>query len=167
MELKDTMRSVAKEYARQFGLIIGCETFDYGPTGTYDLCQFENIDTMIFTFSEIQHVVDNLDNLIAKYGTKEEVGKQIKEWQDWAFSHDCLRVDKGHRYVVVFPRINLRSWLMGMHDTKKAETMSSIENKREVITQLWNEYGQHKTIQDVANEIENKYLNMLAQKEEQ
>jgi hypothetical protein len=98
--MKEQLRAVAKEYARQFGKIIGIEP-DYWTGGDLSLgsCLFGDY---FFVLNDMQIVVDNLDKWVKKYGTVEKVGNEVIEWIEFVTEHYPRQ-----------PRINLYAWMDG------------------------------------------------------
>lgn len=79
--LKEQLWAVAKEYARQFGEIIGMEPEHCVGDCPSDMWCFG--DTMFFSLEEMQMVVDNIDKYAKRYGNKATVGYEIHDWVNW------------------------------------------------------------------------------------
>lgn len=114
-KLNETLWAAAKEYARLFGEVIGMEP-ELWMGDCPDICSFG--DTMVFSLEEMRQVVDNLPKYIDKYGTREAVGEEIHDWNEWTLEgiHD------GDTFMdIVLPRvtrqlrpnISLEEWLDG------------------------------------------------------
>lgn len=112
--LNEQLWAVAKEYARQFGEVIGMEP-EFWVGDTPDICCFGDVD--YYTLNEMQQVIDRLPQHIRRYGSREAVGDEIRAWTNW-----WLENDGAHRFNErvlrrvthqLRPNINLDSWLRG------------------------------------------------------
>lgn len=115
--LKEQLFSIAREYARQFGeLIEYCPEFWVADEPW--LCCFGNC--YFFTLEEMVCVVDNLDKYVKRYGSKDAVAQEVRDWVDWCFdgiNHDFHIPEAILPRVVhhLRPNISLVSWLSGCH----------------------------------------------------
>lgn len=106
---------VAKEYARIFGDIIGSELeFFVGDDPTNMACFG---DFFFFSLSEMRDVVDNIDAYKARYGSKEAVGQEIRDWVYWWADPDSCnalmeRIEPRVTHQLM-PNISLKAWLDG------------------------------------------------------
>lgn len=153
-QLKETLWRVANGYAREFGKVIGMR-FDFWVGGEPELGCFG--DSMFFTLYEMQQVVDNLPKYIERYGSKEAVGDEIREWTDWwldgasdkMFERILPRVTHHLR-----PNISLKAWLDGC-PRKDRDAWSGPDAKlmkRRTLYQLLIEYcAKYKINTDVVN----------------
>ena len=100
-------------YVKRFSYIIG-EDFDYWvgdmreedkqarrPTQPVDVAQ---LGDYIFDLSDIRTVVDNYRYWLQRYGTREAVGQEVRDWQYYTVD----RLGKGKEYI------NLFHWLSGV-----------------------------------------------------
>lgn len=103
--LREQYEPIAKEYARQFGEIIGADfEFWIGWDSAPGHCAaFDNGQS--YTMEEIMYVVDNLPKLIDKYTSREAVGEEIRDWFDY-----CTDNGTPER----LRSMNLFSWLIGL-----------------------------------------------------
>jgi hypothetical protein len=106
---------VAKEYARIFGEIIEAELEFFVGDDPTDMACFG--DCFFFSLSEMRDVVDNIDAYQARYGSKEAVGQEIRDWVNWwadADSSNALmeRIEPRVTHHL-WPNISLKAWLDG------------------------------------------------------
>ena len=100
-------------YTGRFSHIIG-QDFDYWvgdmreedkqagrPSQSVDVAQFG--DYYYFNLVDIRTVVDNYKYWLQRYGTREAVGQEVRDWHDYAVEH----LGKGEGYM------NLFHWLNG------------------------------------------------------
>jgi len=109
-KLKDTLWSVAKEYARLVGQVIGQDPeFWVAEDISVSVCCFG--DVWFLTLEEMQIIIDHMEKWLARYGTSQAVGQEVTDWLDWTIedSYDPDR-DQYRRHA----RINLWSWLTGL-----------------------------------------------------
>ena len=109
-QLNSTLWSVAKEYARLVGQVIGQEPeFWVAEDISVSCCCFG--DVWFLTLEEMQIIIDHMPKWLARYGTRQAVGQEITDWLDWTIedSYDPDR-DQYRRHA----RINLWSWLTGL-----------------------------------------------------
>lgn len=114
--LQHRLACVANEYLARMAVILDrdirdCYWVGYDEKtgrGVFELADFG--DTIFLGFDEIQHIVNNIDMLERKWGSREEVAKQVTDWCDWVYHKGNIK--NGH------PRINMRSWMMGLHELK-------------------------------------------------
>lgn len=127
MNMKEQLRAVAKEYARQFGQIIGIKP-DYWVGGDISLgpCVYADY---FFDLDDIQVVVDNLERWVKKYGTIEKVGEKVIEWHDWII---------GKNY-----RLGLYAWLDGRIPTRHSVELNKIYRQIEVLKEIVELYPSH------------------------
>lgn len=70
------------------------------PTQPVDVAQFGDY---FFNLSDIRTVVDNYKYWLNRYGSREAVGKEVRDWHDYAVH----RKEQGKTYI------NLFNWLNG------------------------------------------------------
>ena len=119
--LNEQLWAVAKEYARQFGEIIGKEPEHCVGDCPSDMWCFG--DTLFFSLEEMQMVVDNIDKYVKRYGDKATVGHEIHDWLDWWLDSipagetagTTARMELVEARVTrqLHPNINLKAWLDG------------------------------------------------------
>ena len=99
-------------YVKRFSYIIGID-FEFWvgdmreedraadrPSDSVDVAQFGDY---FFNLSDIRTVVDNYKYWLNRYGSREAVGKEVRDWHDYAVEH----LGKGEGYI------NLFHWLNG------------------------------------------------------
>ena len=128
MNMKEQLRAVAKEYARQFGKIIGIEP-DYWVGGDISLGVCTYGDNYFFGLEEMQVVVDNLNRWVKKHGTIKKVGEEVIEWHDYA-------IDIEHHQ-------NLFSWLNGYRPSDKQIELTRICQQIDVLREILEVYPSH------------------------
>ena len=100
-------------YTARFSHIIGVD-FDYWvgdmreedkqadrPSQSVDVAQFGEY---FFNLVDIRTVVDNYRYWLQRYGTREAVGQEVRDWHNYAVEH----IGKGKEYI------NLFHWLSGV-----------------------------------------------------
>lgn len=102
--LKEKYLALIKEYVRQFSAITNLD-FEYwiGPVDG----QCGAFADMTYTAEEIMFVVDNIDELAAKYGSREAVGQEVVDWFNYI-------TDDGTPQQL--QSVNLFAWLRGLSD---------------------------------------------------
>lgn len=110
-KLSEKLRPVLREYARQVGQIIDMEPqFWVAEDMCMDVCCFG--DTEYLDISDMQIIIDHLDEWVSRYGSKKAVGETILAWKEWYLDDMCTKTPEGT--LLPFPRINLWSWLKGL-----------------------------------------------------
>ena len=127
MTIKEQLRAVAKEYAWQFGKIIGIAP-DYWVGGDIQLgvCSYADY---YFGLEEMQVVVDNLDRWVKKHGTIEKVAAEVIGWHEWMTEHEF--------------RIGLYAWLDGHRPDKNTVDYVKLHQQLAVLKQVELEYPTH------------------------
>ena len=147
MTMKEQLRAVAKEYARQFGKIIGIAP-DY-EDDDLSLGVFAYGD-YFFNLKEIQVVVDNLDRWIKKHGTIENVAAEVIDWHDYAF--------------IIEHSQNLFSWLDGHRPTANEIELERICGQINVLREIVELYPSH-TVGNVIMQLEARVKELSKTKE--
>ena len=121
-------------YVKRFSYIIGID-FEFWvgdmreedraadrPSDSVDVAQFGDY---FFNLSDIRTVVDNYRHWLQRYGTREAVGQEVRDWQYYTVD----RLGKGKEYI------NLFHWLSGVprdiddNDKDAAHELPTEENK--------------------------------------
>lgn len=176
MELKKKMWEVAHEYARKFGEVIGVDV-DHWVGESPEICCYG--DLFFFSLDEMRMVVDNLPKYVKKYGSKEAVGQEVKDWVYWWTDNlagdvaDTImelvmeRVTKQLR-----PNINLAAWLDGCprHGREAwsgpdADYMR-LQNERQTLEMLIADYGKKKRLEEVMRSVDEKLERASREKRE-
>ena len=107
------MMAVAKEYARLFGQIIESEMEFFVGDDPTDIACFGDI--YFFSLSEMRDVVDNIDTYKARYGSREAVGQEIRDWVNWWVDSSNALMERIESRVThqLRPNISLKAWLDG------------------------------------------------------
>lgn len=164
MKLKEEMWAVAKEYARQFGEVVG-ESVNFWVADDPEVCDFG--DTLFFTLDEMRLVVDNLPMYVKKYGSKEAVGQEIRDWVEWWLyvpAGDTAGTLDGELVMErvtkqLRPNINLRAWLNGCpREDREAWSgpdadYMSLQSDSKTLERLIADYGRDARLQDVAEDV--------------
>ena len=108
----DTFNIFLDFYTARFSYIIGID-FEFWvgdmreedkqadrPSQSVDVAQFGDY---FFNLSDIRTVVDNYKYWLQRYGTREAVGQEVCDWQDYVV--ECMSEKKNY--------INLFNWLNG------------------------------------------------------
>lgn len=148
MTMKEQLRAVAKEYARQFGKIIGIEP-DYWVGGDIQLgvCSYADY---YFGLEEMQVVVDNLDRWVKKHGTIEKVASEVIDWHDYA--------------ITIEHHQNLFSWLDGHRPTGNEIELERICGQINVLREIVELYPSH-TVGNVIMQLEARAKELSKTKE--
>lgn len=146
--MKEQLRAVAKEYARQFGKIIGIEP-DYWVGGDISLgvCAYSDY---FFDLDNMQVVVDNLNKWVKKYGTIEKVGEKVIEWHDWFIKNNF--------------RLGLYAWLDGRIPTRHSVELNKIYRQIEVLKDVAEVYPSH-SVGNVIMQLEARVKELIKTKE--
>lgn len=156
------MMAVAKEYSRIFGEIIESplEFFvgdDPTDTACFGGCFF-------FSLTEMRDVVDNLDEYKARYGSKEAVGQEIRDWMYWWASADgsnalMERIEPRVTHQLR-PNISLKAWLDGCPRQERnpfsgpdAEYMR-LQNDADTLARLIAEYRGSRSLDNVLKNVQ-------------
>ena len=155
---------VAKEYARLFGQIIESELeFFVGDDPTDTAC-FS--DYFFFSLSEMRDVVDNIDAYKARYGSREAVGQEIRDWVSWWVDADCgnALMERIEPRVThhLRPNISLKAWLDGC-PRQECKPFSGpdaeyirLQNDADTLKRLIAEYRSNRSLDNVLNNVQAK-----------
>lgn len=165
-QLNKQLWAIAKEYARQFGEVIGVEPeywvgVDDEGNGTIDICCFG--DTLFFSFEEMQEVIDNLPKWVERYGSREAVGDEVRLWVDWWLDDAEQRgytqpeFAQARTTPTFTPQINLRSWLMGCPRERQPESphqrLHRLKATRELLRELIDQYRSQRSLWNVFDSL--------------
>ena len=125
--MREQLRAVAKEYARQFGDVIGVKP-SYWVGADYSLgpCAFGDY---FFGLDNMQVVIDHLDKWVSMYGNTENVGEEVCDWYDWIVEKDL--------------HCGLYAWLEGQRPTSKSVELNKIYRQIEVLKDVVEVYPSH------------------------
>lgn len=170
--LKEKLWPIVKEYTRQIVELmeaseahwIGTDDNGDHPATVLDLggCDF-------FSFDEVQVIIDNLDKWVARYGSREAVAQEIRDWQDWWLGENdtkpsCAALDvmevwenRRDRYVNLRPRINLEHWLLGCprekRDPNDHDRLRELQVKRELVVELSHTYRGSRSLWNIIDNL--------------
>lgn len=109
--LQEQLRPIVLEYTRQTAELLGKNTRDCywvgtdNNTGIYTFCDFG--DTTYLSLSEMQTIIDNIDEWLSSYGSRQAVADIVNEWLEW-------RLQDGNT-INGQPQIPLIQWLSNRH----------------------------------------------------
>ena len=148
MTMQEQLRAVAKEYARQFGKIIGIEP-DYwvGEDMSVGACAFGDY---YFNLYDMQEVIDHLDDWVKEYGTIEKIGDEVIDWHDYA--------------IIIEHQQNLFSWLDGHRPTANEIELERICGQINVLREIVEFYPSH-TVGNVIMQLEARVKELSKTKE--
>ena len=148
MTMKEQLRAVAKEYARQFGKVIGHDP-DYWVADDYviNTCVFGDY---FFDLENMQVVIDNLDRWVKKHGTIEKVAAEVIDWHDYA--------------ITIEHHQNLFSWLDGHRPTANEIELERICGQINVLREIVELYPSH-TVGNVIMQLEARANELIKTKE--
>jgi hypothetical protein len=153
---------VAKEYARIFGQIIESELEFFVGDDPTDMACFG--DCLYFSLSEMRDVVDNIDAYVARYGSRDAVGQEIRDWVYWWSDPDSSNamIERIEPRVThqLRPNISLKAWLDGCPRQERkpysgpdAEYMR-LQNDADTLTRLIAEYRGNRTLDNVLKNVQ-------------
>ena len=155
-KLNEQLWAVAKEYARLFGEIIQMDP-EHWVGDCPDICCFG--DCYFFNLEEIRQVVDDIAKYEKRYGSKEAVGEEIRDWVGWWLDNsvgpDRLCRVEARVTRQLNPNINLKAWLDGC-PREDREPWSGpdadylrLQNDQDTVQRLIEEYGGCQELTDV------------------
>lgn len=154
--LIDDLWAVARKYARQFGEVIGAEP-EFWVADEPGLCSFG--DCYYFTLEEMRMTVDGLPKYIKRYGSKEAVGQEIRDWVEWWLDGvlPCQDMERVTARVThqLRPNLNLQAWLDGCpRDERKPWSGPDADflrllNDRDTLQRLIEEYRGNRSLDNV------------------
>ena len=170
-KLNEQMWSVAKEYARLFGEVIGMEP-EFWVGDCPDMCCFG--DTMFFSLEEMRKVIDNLPRYIRRYGSRKAVGQEIEEWVNWWLDgiYDDITMERILPRVTqqLRPNISLVAWLDGCpregckpFSGPDADFLRLLSDK-DTLSRLIREYGPDRELKVVLADVKTLLKREAAEK---
>lgn len=168
--LKEQLWPIVKEYTRQIVELM--ETSEAHWIGTNDNgdqpATVLDLDGVYFlNFEEVQIIIDNLDKWVKRYGSREAVAQEVRDWQDWWLGdlnkkntgHDVLEVweNRHDRYVNMHPRINLMEWMMGkpreQREHNDHDRLRELQVKRELVVELSHTYRGSRSLWNIIDNL--------------
>lgn len=129
-KLNHKLWPIVKEYTRQVAELFDCAEWHWIGTDDdgekpVDVCDFDG--SMFMSLEEMQIVIDRLDEWVKRYGSRDAVAQEVRDWFDWWLEDsdpdggDTTRPNplieiyenRLQRYQRTYPRINLENWLAG------------------------------------------------------
>lgn len=159
------------QYAKLFAQIIGVEDDCWRWIGdgvkdsTFSVLGVD--ESYFFDFSDVQLVVDRLQEWLDRYRTLHGVAYEVMEWHEWALSN--VHEDEGYpaaidvfewkfeRFMRTRPAISLESWLMGCprevtKDIRHEERI--LKAKMQMVAEMIGNYGSRATLAEVLQHID-------------
>lgn len=162
-KLKEQLWAVAKEYARQFGEIIGYRV-DHWMGDEPWVCCFG--DCYFFEMEEMVELVDKIDEHCIRYGSRKAVGQEVIDWMNWVM--EGMPSDMTAEYVMkrvthqLRPNISLSAWMDGRprEDRKAWEGPDAeylrLQNDVEMMERIISEYRGNRTLENVMTNLQAK-----------
>lgn len=171
--LTDKFRQVADEYARQVAALLGYKEWSWigvdDTTGDGTRNVLEVGDWLYLSLSDLQVIIDRLDEWVRRYGSREAVAQEIEDWQEWWLGdkHDgdaatteavlSLWESRRERYLRTYPRINLEHWLMGCPRDRKPESphdrLRRLKVTREMLSELVQQYRPQRSLWNIIDNL--------------
>lgn len=153
---------VAKEYARIFGQIIESELEFFVGDDPTDMVCFG--DYFFFSLTEMRDVVDNIDAYVTRYGSKDAVGQEIRDWVYWWAGADSInalmeRIEPRVTHQLR-PNISLKAWLDGSPRQERKPysgpdaELIRLQNEADTLTRLIAEYRGSRSLDNVLKNIQ-------------
>jgi hypothetical protein len=117
------------------------------------------------SFSNVQLIVDRMDEWVKRYGSKEAVAQEIEDWQNWWLeaidtTDGLLELweSRRQRGLRTYPRINLEHWLMGCpREVSKRDDpddeLRVLLVQRKMLTDLCKKYRDARTLSNVIDNL--------------
>lgn len=167
-KLREKLWPVVKEYTRRMKELMNASevhwigTDDDGTHGEYDVLDVNCC--WFFSFGDVQMIIDNLDKWVNRYGSKEAVAEEIRNWFDWWLDDDddsnsalSLWENRRERYLRMYPRIRLEAWLMGCPREKPEPTayerLREAKAQREIISQMADTYRGSRSLWNIIENL--------------
>ena len=159
------------QYAQLFGQIIGAEEDCWRWIGdglkesTFSVLEVG--ESYYFDFSNVQLVVDRLEEWLERYGNLHGVAYEVLEWHEWTLRQ--VHEDEGYpaaidvfewkfeRFMRTRPAINLESWLMGCPREIKKDIRHEeriLQAKMQMVAEMIGNYGSRATLAEVLKHID-------------
>ena len=172
--LKEHLYPVALEYARQTALLLGTNPADFYFVGMRDLspvglCDFG--DTLFLTLEEMQTIIDRLDEWTARYGSREAVAQEVRDWLDWCTDARDARAEyhltTDHAVHYAYPRINLATWLSGLKEIPEpAATIEVLRTQAATLADIITRYGENRSLGNVLQNLQARISTLEKQQKE-
>lgn len=168
--LRQQLWPIVKEYTRQMKELMDASEVHWIGTdddGNAPAVVLDINGNYFFSFDEIQIIIDNLDKWVARYGSREAVAQEVRDWQDWWLS-DTPNIDTEHavlevwenrrdRYVNMRPSINLEHWLLGCprepREKNARDELRELQVKRELVVELSHTYRHSRSLWNIIDNL--------------
>jgi hypothetical protein len=160
MKINELIWQAAREYARQFGELLGVGP-EFWVADQPWMCSFG--DCYFFTLEEMAGVIDNLEELTIRWGTRSRIGDQIRDWVDWWLESDIKPCDHERMLARVTHQlrvnIKLSAWLDGCprEDSKPFDGPDAhyiqLQNEHETLERLISQYRENRTLGNVLENV--------------
>lgn len=152
--LNQMLTSISNEYARQVTKLLDESTYEWiGHYNTFGTCVIG--EDYWFTLDELQIIVDDMDKWVNIYKTRDNVASEIIKWQRrWNNSSHRAKTIVCKDYVThIVPNINLRSWLMGLRESKNQNSIT-VKYKLLSARAIVEEFGWNINLMDIIHCLE-------------
>jgi len=159
--LNQMLTSISNEYARQVTKLLDQSKYEWvGYYNTFGQCMIG--EDYWFTLDELQTIVDDMDKWVSIYKTRDNVASEIIKWQrSWNNSSHRAKTIVCKDYVThIVPNINLRSWLMGLRESKNKNSIT-VNYKLLSARAIAEEFGLDCNLKDVINHLESERAKCL------
>jgi len=167
--LKEQLWPVVKEYTRQVVELMEASEWHWIGTDDDGNGEYEMLDLdecWFLSFGNVQLIVDRMDEWVKRYGSKEAVAQEIRDWFDWWLEREEttgetlleLWENRRQRGLRTYPWINLEHWLMGCpRDVKRPENpddeLRVMKVQREMVTELIERYRSSRTLWNIIDNL--------------
>lgn len=167
-KLNERLWVVAQEYTQQVADLLDRQEWHW--IGTNDdgmrpisVCDFDGVE--FFTLEDMQVIIDRLDEWVARYGSRDAVAQEVREWQDWWLDdksmddHPLVELmdNRLERYTRTYPAINLEQWLMGCPREPRKPTLNDrlrlLACQRDMVRELADKYRYARTLWNVYDNL--------------
>lgn len=168
MKLKEQLWPVMKEYTRQVVELMEASEWHWIGTDDDGKGEYEMLDLdseWFLSFGNVQLIIDRMDEWVKRYGSKEAVAQEIRDWQNWWLdgtdsTEHLLELweNRKQRGLRTYPWINLEHWLMGCpRDVKKTadpdDELRVLLVQRKMLTDLCKKYRDARTLSNVIDNL--------------
>lgn len=179
-KLNERLWSVVKEYTTQMAELFDCSEWHWIGTEDdgerpADVCDFG--DTLFFTLEDMQIIIDRLDEWVKRYGSREAVAQEARDWFDWWLGdhsivpHPLEEITWSRlgRYMKLRPAINLENWLAGCPRQLREPTLDDelrlLACQRDTVRELAEKYGEAMALMRVLKALDTEIAVKNASKE--
>lgn len=167
-KLKEQLWPVVKEYTRQVVELMEASEAHWIGTDDDGKGEYEMLDLdseWFLSFGNVQLIIDRMDEWVKRYGSKEAVAQEIRDWQNWwleeiDMTDGLLELweSRGQRGLRTYPCINLEHWLMGCpREVSKRndpdDELRVLLVQRMMLTDLCKKYRDARTLSNVIDNL--------------